>query len=109
MRNSELVTPVGTKNQFYLSGNRDEDRFLTENDMSVSHWELLMGCSHQGQCDEDVEQAAQYFEVKCYESIRQDLKEYGAWSDEELQDDEENLKRYLWTLSGDIQEETKGA
>ena len=102
--NNDLIRN-GTKLQHYLSGNRDEDRFLTQDDMSHGHWSLLMGCYHQGQCNDDCEEAAQYFEVKDFEAIRNDLSEYGAWDDEELSDDDANLKRYLWILSADIQDE----
>jgi hypothetical protein len=104
MNNKDLIQS-GCKVQFYLSGNRNEDRFLGPKDMSESHWELLMGCYHQGACDVDVEEAARYFEVKDFEAIRENLKEFGAWDDSELADDEANLHRYLWTLSADIQEE----
>lgn len=37
--------------------------------------------------------------------IRQELSEFGAWEDEELQDDEENWKRILWAAACDIAEE----
>lgn len=39
------------------------------------------------------------------DDIRKELKEYGAWDDEELQDDEQNRKRLLWVLIGNLQEE----
>lgn len=44
----ELDTIVGTKNVYLLSGDHDQDMFLREDDMGTSHWELLMGCYHQG-------------------------------------------------------------
>ena len=33
------------------------------------------------------------------EGIRRELRECGAWSPEELRDDEENRKRFLWVLA----------
>lgn len=95
------------KSIYRLSGERDRDRFLSASDMSQLHWDLLMGCHHQGSCDDDVEEASRYFEILDPEKVRLDLKEFGAWSAVELSDDDANLRRYLWTLAGDIQEEQK--
>ena len=68
-------------------------------------------CSHQGKCDEDVEEllkqphiAAQFI-LMDIDDIRADLKELGAWTDEELEDDEENAVRFLWIAAGSISEE----
>lgn len=41
---NDLITPVGTRIYHTLSGNHDEDYFLTQEDMSKGHWELLMSC-----------------------------------------------------------------
>ena len=37
--------------------------------------------------------------------IRQELREYGAWEEEELADDEANWQRVLWLGANDISEE----
>ena len=37
--------------------------------------------------------------------IRQELSEYGAWSEEELADDDANWQRILWLGANDIVEE----
>ena len=37
--------------------------------------------------------------------IRQELKEYGAWEEEELADDDANWQRILWLGANDIVEE----
>jgi hypothetical protein len=38
------------------------------------------------------------------EDIRKELEEYGAWDEEELADDEQNRKRLLWVLVGNVKE-----
>lgn len=37
--------------------------------------------------------------------IREELKEYGAWDDDELTDDDENRARIVWIAAGNIREE----
>jgi hypothetical protein len=103
MNLSELVTPVGTRIFHTLTGRHDEDMFLTVSDMSSAHWELLMGCYHTGECDDDCEEAAKYFELQDYSTAKSYLTGCGI-EKEGLQDDESILKYYLWWLSGDIQE-----
>ena len=68
-------------------------------------------CSHQGDCYADVEIlrknpkiARQLREIDPLELI-QELKEFGAWEDEELQDHEINLNRILWSACCDIDED----
>jgi len=41
------------------------------------------------------------------ELLRAELKEYGAWSPEELADHEDNLDRLVWIAGCDIREEMK--
>lgn len=64
---------------------------------------------HRGNCDNDIETALPEFEeqFKTIDSadIRQELKEYGAWDEEELSDDYENKKRILWIAASNIVEE----
>jgi hypothetical protein len=38
------------------------------------------------------------------EALRKELREYGAWDDQELTDHEQNLQRILWIAAGDIVE-----
>lgn len=71
--------------------------------------------SHQGECYEDVkallsepEIAAQFETIKA-DDIREELKEYGAWDDQELSDDEENRIRIMWIACGDISTEGKSS
>jgi len=66
---------------------------------------------HTGQCDEDVDRLArkEYISVQLrlidQKRIAEELKEHGAWSDEELQDESENKLRILWIACGNIVEE----
>lgn len=52
----QLVGPTGCRNIRYLSGDHEQDVFLTPEEVGAKHWELLIGCHHQGQCDDDVEE-----------------------------------------------------
>jgi hypothetical protein len=64
--------------------------------------------SHPGQCGADVRalslvrhvarQLAKLDKV----AVREELRSYGAWDDEELLDNEQNLQRLLWLAAGDI-------
>jgi hypothetical protein len=68
--------------------------------------------SHQGACDEEVavlanepyivEQLAKFSP----ELIRDELRGYGTWGDEELADDAQNIQRLIWIAAGDIIEES---
>lgn len=63
---------------------------------------------HQGQCYEDVvylsknENIAKQINEIHPIALRNELKEYGAWDEEQLKDHEENLLRLLWIRAGDI-------
>ena len=110
--NTDLIIN-GTKRYFTLTGDGDQDLFLTKDDMSESHWELLMACYHQGQCEDDCNDASEYFEIEDIEKARTYLVECGI-DEETFQDTEEeytsNINEsmvvtcYLWVLSGNIQE-----
>lgn len=67
--------------------------------------EIFLGAAHQGQCDEDVEEASKHFEVDDPAGVRDYLQQFGAWDDAQLEDDEMNLRRVIWLMSGDIQEQ----
>lgn len=66
--------------------------------------------SHQGQCDDDVlalsrvPTIARQLLKLSPDSVRRELSEYGAWSDDELSDHNENLQRILWIAACDINE-----
>lgn len=68
--------------------------------------------SHQGRCDDDVTAlmgepkiARQLAKIPA-DILRDELREYGAWEDDELTDHDTNLLRILWIAAGDIVEET---
>ena len=72
--------------------------------------EAASDCSHQGKCDDDVKAWAgkihRTSEVTP-EALRAELKEYGAWDDEELSDDSNNWERIIWLAAGNIQEDAR--
>jgi hypothetical protein len=66
---------------------------------------------HQGQCDADVLElsklptiARQLRKIDA-RTLRDELREYGAWDADELADHDQNLQRLLWLAAGDIREE----
>ncbi len=68
-------------------------------------------CSHPGDCLPEVEELVEHPLIKRQrkridpELIRQELKEHGCWSEEELQDDDMSWVRILWIGANDIVEE----
>ena len=67
--------------------------------------------AHQGQCDEDVLASSKVPEIeRQLEAIDptvlvRELREYGAWDENELADHRQNLQRILWLACNDITEE----
>ncbi len=124
MKNSELHVN-GTRKYHTFSGDHDNDYFEGEDDMSPSHWELLMGCHHQGSCDNDTEEASKYFEIEDYIKAVNYLIDCGiererflgeeseikypqnVTSEDQIEDRDAVLTYYLWVLAGDIQERIK--
>lgn len=68
-------------------------------------------CHHQGRCDEDVATArtvpyiAKQLAALDPETVRKELRGYGAWDETQLADHNENLDRVLWLAAGNITEE----
>lgn len=66
--------------------------------------------SHPGQCDADVRELSNHRKIRAQlqridpKVLRDELREYGAWSEEELADHDQNLQRILWIAAGDILE-----
>ena len=64
--------------------------------------------SHSGQCDNDIAELKLVPKIKKQLAVidaiqlKNVLKEYGAWGDEELKDHEANLTRILWIACGNI-------
>ena len=73
--------------------------------------EQAQSCTHPGPCDSDVRALSQQPDIERQlkaidpEHLRLELREYGAWDNEELADHEQNLQRVLWIAAGDITEE----
>lgn len=63
-----------------------------------------------GSCDSDIEEfledsiIAVQFNNLIASKIVTELEQYGAWSDEELKDKEQNLRRILWIAVGDYRD-----
>lgn len=66
------------------------------------------GAFHQGRCDEDVQALSEVPAIRRQlekldpDTLRAELREYGAWDDDELSDHKENLQRILWLAAGNI-------
>ena len=72
--------------------------------------EAVADCSHQGQCDADVDCWATRIERPSNLTpgkLRAELKEYGAWDADELADDAINWHRIIWLAAGNIQDEER--
>jgi hypothetical protein len=63
---------------------------------------------HQGRCDDDVQALSDEADIRAQldaldvETVKRELREYGAWDDDELSDHAQNLQRLLWLAAGDI-------
>jgi hypothetical protein len=77
--------------------------------------ECVRDCSSQGSVDESVAHWAKELRktIHCSDirpdPIRAELKEYGAWDEEELTDDEANWRRLIWIAACNIKEEEHAA
>lgn len=67
--------------------------------------------SHPGPCDEDITELLKVPAIRRQldkipaDTIKAELKEYGAWDEQELSSDEDNRARILWIACGNIREE----
>lgn len=72
--------------------------------------DVIDACHHSGDCTEDCMRCMELPEIKAElaeidpEQLRKELREYGAWDEDQLQDHHENLLRILWIAAGNIQE-----
>jgi len=82
--------------------NYGNDLNITKNDAA--------SCSHSGDCQNDVQFLMQLPKIKKQldklnpEQLKKELSEDGAWDDEQLQDHQDNLMRWLWISCCDITE-----
>lgn len=85
----------------YISGDYVELNITKKDAESVDH---------SGDCEEDVKALLQkpyiqrQFKKLNPESIKKELKQYGAWDEEELEDLEQNKIRLLWILGCELSE-----
>jgi hypothetical protein len=67
--------------------------------------------SHPGPCDLDIRDLLQLPAIKRQlnkipvDAIRNEIKEYGAWNENELSNYEDNKARILWIACGNIRED----
>jgi len=68
--------------------------------------EAVKDCHHQGQCDADVEYWQREIDLHHIpdDKLAAELREYGAWSDDELKDRDANEQRIIWIAAGNIQD-----
>jgi hypothetical protein len=70
--------------------------------------ECVRDCSSSGPVDDAVEYWARKTSLNMSdEDLKAELKEYGAWEDEELNDRETNERRIVWIAACNIKEEEK--
>lgn len=79
--------------------------------------QCVIDCSHSGDCADDVARHVRFVRRQIEsdnftnkptpEKIRRELKEYGAWDDEELSCDIENFNRLVWIAANNIAEEDR--
>lgn len=70
--------------------------------------EVIKACSHPGPCDADVEYFQPLLNLNLdRETMINELSEYGAWSEEELDllTNNELEQKILWIACGDIQDD----
>ena len=65
-------------------------------------------CGHAGSCDDDVKALSKHPKIARQlrkidpQLLASELREYGAWDDDELADHGQNLQRLLWIACGYI-------
>jgi hypothetical protein len=72
--------------------------------------EAVLACSCPGSNDSAVAYWVSKIEWPkgCDEVLRKYLKEFGAWTSEQLANDHDNRERVLWIAAGDISDEKPG-
>ncbi len=69
---------------------------------------------HSGACDADIAALRRRPDIKATldtldaATVRDELREYGAWDAAELADHDANLSRLLWIACGDLAEDMTG-
>lgn len=66
------------------------------------------GIAHYGDCTSDVTEWASRISRPVDatpEALRAELREYGAWNDDQLADDTTNWERIVWIAAGNIRDD----
>ena len=88
---------------------KPEYEVLFERGTITAPVECFEMCFHQGECEHDVKWWIDSGEVDFSnfpdDKIREELSEYGAWEDDELQDVSKNRERILWIAAENAQDE----
>ena len=70
-----------------------------------------LSVSHVGQCDDDVKELIKNPKIKrelkriSDQDLTAELKEYGAWDSEELENRQENEERIIWLAGCNIKDQ----
>ena len=70
--------------------------------------DIIESCYHTGDCSKDIKECIELPEIKAELSeidpmqLINELKEYGAYTDEELSNHNDNLERIFWIAAGNI-------
>jgi len=79
------------------------------NDLRITRYDA-QACTHSGPCEDDVLALMEKPYIKKQlstlhpEKLRKELKEFGAWNDDELNNHQDNLMRWVWISAGEIVE-----
>lgn len=83
------------------------ERFVIE----LEENDALSG-SHPGPYDDDIKALlelpyikAQFDDILKPDDIQDELRDYGAWDDDELANDDDNQERILWIACGNVRDE----
>lgn len=68
--------------------------------------DAVTDCSHRGECYDDVSHWQTKIDLShiADNELSEELSEYGAWDEEELQNREDNEKRIVWIAAGNIKD-----
>lgn len=81
------------------------DWFMGRTSVRQLPLECVIDCSHQGDCDEDVNYWVDHLDFDGPAWLfREYLRGFGAWDSSDLCDHEENRKRVLWTWACNCRE-----
>jgi len=67
--------------------------------------QCVIDCSHSGQCDDDISHWLAKLDLDLDpDKLASELREYGAWDQDELSNHDDNLARILWSAACDLSE-----